>query len=133
MAHFNRIILVPAALLALSACATPTPGGPGRSQAASLPANEPSSVYGLYLAGQVALDASDNQRAADLFGRARAISVDGAFLKEKTFTAALLAGDLERAATAGGRPFPVIVGIAEALDGGSGRAVARGPGGAGDQ
>lgn len=104
MAHVNRIILVSAALLALSACATSTPGGPGRSQAASLPADEPSSVYGLYLAGQVAMDASDNQKAADLFGRARAISVDAAFLKEKAFTAALLAGDLERAAAAAPGP-----------------------------
>ena len=102
MAHFHRIILVPAALMALSACATPGPGGPG--QVASVAADEPSSVYGLYLAGQVALDASDNQRAADLFGRAEASGVDGAFLKEKVFTSALLAGDLERAAAAAPGP-----------------------------
>ena len=100
MAQFKRFILASAALLALSACATPGPGRPGRSEASSVPAEEPSSVYGLYLAGQVAMDGAQNQTAADLFGRAQTISVDGAFLKEKLFTSALLAGDLDRAAAA---------------------------------
>ena len=104
MAQFNRFILVPAALLALSACATPGPGTPGGREVASAPADEPSSVYGLYLAGQVALDAADNQRAAELFGRAQAISADGAFMKEKLFSSALLAGELDRAAAAAPGP-----------------------------
>ena len=105
MAQFHRFILVPAALLALSACATPTPGRPAGDQASNAPADDgPSSVYGLYLAGQVALDGADNRTAVDLFDRAIASSPNAAFLKEKVFIAALLDGDVSRAAASAPGP-----------------------------
>ena len=107
MAQFNRFALVPVALLALSACATQAPSGASdqaAQTAAAGPPDGPSSVYGLYLAGEVALDSADNKAAADLFDRAKDSSPDAAFLKEKVFTSALLGGDLPRAAAAAPGP-----------------------------
>ena len=56
------------------------------------------SVYGLYLAGHAAFDAGDNRAAAELFGRASDRNPDAAYLKERTFSAALMSGDVGRAA-----------------------------------
>ncbi len=98
MAMSFRSALIPLALLTLSACATTAPTiGPTAS--ATLPVDDHNtSLYGLYLAGQTALDGGDSQGAADFFARARAASPDGGFLKDRVFTAALLAGDIPRAA-----------------------------------
>ena len=90
-----RFALAPLALLALSACATSAPATGPRALASE---DGPSSIYGLYLAGQTALISGDSQMAADYFARARASSPDAAFLKERVFTAALLSGDIPRAA-----------------------------------
>ena len=90
-----RFALAPLALLALSACATSAPTTGATALASE---DGPSSIYGLYLAGQTALISGDSQAAADYFTRARAASPDAGFLKERVFTAALLSGDIPRAA-----------------------------------
>ena len=90
-----RLAIAPLALLALSACAT---SAPTRGPAALASADGPSSIYGLYLAGQTALISGDSQAAADYFTRTRAASPDAGFLKERVFTAALLSGDIPLAA-----------------------------------
>ena len=99
MANPLRLALIPASLLALSACATAgPPAGPGAQAHAALGAPESSSVYGYYLAGQVAAGSGDSQAAADFLDRARAADPTAVFVKEQLFTTTLLAGDVPRAA-----------------------------------
>lgn len=57
-----------------------------------------STPYGLFLAGQAAMKAGDSRQASALFDRADQIGGDDA-VKERAFTAALLAGEVRRAAT----------------------------------
>ena len=98
MVRASHLILAVAALAALSACATPE--APVRPVAASGGGGAPdASVYGLYLAGQAALDSGDTRGATDLFGRAAAKLPDAGYLKDRVFTAALMAGDIPRAAS----------------------------------
>ena len=83
--------------LALCACATaPQLRGPlmGRAEA---PADD-SSVYGLYLAGEAALDDGAPAAVAGFFGEASRRAPETAELKQHAFAAALLAGDVDRAA-----------------------------------
>ena len=97
MVRASHLALAATALLALSACATTETTSP--PPAASVDAVSPdASVYGLYLAGQAALDAGDIHSAADLFGRASAKTPDATYLKDRVFTSALMAGDVTRAA-----------------------------------
>jgi len=56
------------------------------------------SVYGLYLAGEAALDDGASQDAAFYLSRASAKSPDAEFIKERAFAAALVAGEVDRAA-----------------------------------
>jgi len=105
MSSARRSILLPAALAcaaALSACAT-GPAGPAAERAAARsapPVLRPgTSPYGLFLAGQAALDAGRAREAAALFARARAGAPDNGVLRARAFTAALSAGELDRAAT----------------------------------
>jgi tetratricopeptide (TPR) repeat protein len=95
-----RLALASAALLALGACATTTPGqAPGPVAAAPLAADDDkASVYGLYLAGQTALFSGDNQTAEQFFDKASGADPKAEFVRERAFFAALLAGDVTRAA-----------------------------------
>ena len=87
------LLLAPALL---SACA----GGPAlRGPATSEAAVDGSSTYGLYLAGQAALDDGKPGRAADYLAEASARTPDSDLLRERAFAAALLAGDVDKAAT----------------------------------
>jgi tetratricopeptide (TPR) repeat protein len=98
-----RLALASTALLALAACATAPEPAPGAKTAAapSAPAaadDGKASVYGLFLAGETALDSGDSQSAALFFDRAKDANPQAGFLKERAFTAALMAGDVQRSA-----------------------------------
>jgi tetratricopeptide (TPR) repeat protein len=87
----------------LAACTTEQPQAPVlRPIASGPPAIDPrladTSVYGLYLAGEAALDDGANREAAIYLSQASARRPDAAFLKERAFAAALVSGDVERAA-----------------------------------
>jgi tetratricopeptide (TPR) repeat protein len=92
------IVLASTALLALAACATEPQAIAGPAAAATSAGADKASVYGLYLAGQAALDTGDSQTAAQFFNRAKEASPQAGFLKERAFTSALLAGDITGAA-----------------------------------
>ena len=70
MVRAPQLILAAAALAALSACATPEASGPGLAAADPGAPTENASIYGLYLAGQAALDSGDTRSASELFGKA---------------------------------------------------------------
>jgi len=92
------IVLAP--LLAVAACAT-APAAPGVAVASSAARpTEDASSYGLFLAGQAAINRGHGEVAADYFGRATAGqgADDTGFLESRAFTAALLAGDVAKAA-----------------------------------
>lgn len=61
-------------------------------------AQGPRSSYGLFLAGQAAIGQGSSRDAAAYFGRASAQTPDVDDLRTRAFSAALLAGDLPRAA-----------------------------------
>ncbi len=95
--------------LALGACATaPQLRGPVTGMAE--PPADDSSVYGLYLAGEAALDDGAPAAAAGFFGEASRRAPETAELKQHAFAAALLAGDVERAAALA--PPPAAAGAA---------------------
>ena len=103
MANPFRLALIPASLLALSACATAAPpAGPGAQAHAAPGASESSTVYGYYLAGQVAAVSGDSQAAADFLDKARAADPTAVFVKAQLFTTTLLAGDQLDHPVAGG-------------------------------
>ena len=87
---FKPLALI-APLLLLSACATSgadlarfeDPGG---------------SAYGLFLAGQGALNDGRSAQAMDYFNQAQARGEPEGLMAERTFIAAILAGDITRAA-----------------------------------
>lgn len=131
----TRLALVSAlaASAVLAGCAT----APLARRAADAPtaaaAVEPdASPYGLFLAGQAAVEHGDPGSGAMFFGRAAAeTDSDSGLLSERAFTAALLAGDLDRAArlapragTGDGplRHWGVLVRAVDALSRGDGRA-----------
>ena len=99
-----RAVLLLAALAAaatLQACATAEPMTGARDTARSEQlsrgrANR--SPYGLFLAGEAALNAGKAREAAALFARARAGSPDNEVLRSRAFTAALTSGEIKRAA-----------------------------------
>lgn len=64
-------------------------------------ASEPAilSPYGHFLAGEAALNEGRSAEAARFFDQARAASGEESLVAEKAFTAALLAGDIDKAAT----------------------------------
>jgi tetratricopeptide (TPR) repeat protein len=97
MRNALRAALIPAALAALSACAT----APPKASSPPVAARDDSSggsIYGLYLAGHGALDAGDSRAAADFFAKAGQQDPAAGFVKEQVFIAALLSGDIPRAA-----------------------------------
>ena len=101
-----RSALPPAALafslMALAACAD-RPSGPAAALLREAPAlrTEPTSdasPLGLYLAAETALDAGESESAARLFARASAAAPENASVRERAFTANLLAGRVSEAA-----------------------------------
>ena len=96
-------LLAALALLAtLAACVSPSGGGqPTTSQEAGPPApfiDAQASPLGLYLAGQAALGEGKGDVAASYFAQAAHDDSDAAFLKDSAFQAALISGDVRRAA-----------------------------------
>jgi Flp pilus assembly protein TadD len=96
----SLLALIP--LAGLVACAdvpdqtasTPTPA----SVAAIPDAKDTGSLYGLFLAGRKALNDGHGQVAANYFAKAAESDPSAGFLRERAFTAALIAGDIHRAA-----------------------------------
>ena len=129
-------------LMALCACASGGPsGGPAAPTPVARRATDDTSPYGLFLEGQAAAHQGQSDAASDYFGRAVAANAegDGRFLSLHAFTAALLAGDVGRAADLAPtgpdadppmRRFGVLVRGVEALaqgDGKRARALFAGP------
>jgi Flp pilus assembly protein TadD len=88
-------------ILALGACAT-TPRAPmGDQQAAAAPplVRDDVSTYGLFLAASKAYSNGDMRDAADLFAAAARREDGQPVLLERAFKAALIAGDVHKAAT----------------------------------
>jgi tetratricopeptide (TPR) repeat protein len=84
-------------IVLLAACAAgPSPAKPKPESLASDIGER--SAYGLFLAGEAALNDGRNQEAETYFAKARAKSGEESLLSERSFTAALLAGDIDRAA-----------------------------------
>jgi tetratricopeptide (TPR) repeat protein len=89
-----RLLASAAPLLLLAACATARP-------AAVSDASQPAIVspYGKFLAGEAALNEGRSAEAAQFFEQAKATGADsGGLVSERAFTAALLAGDIDKAA-----------------------------------
>lgn len=95
------------AVLAALALASPALADPGDDEdirrggfAVSYPTDhEGRSAYGLYLAGQMAAGQGDIATAADYFAASRSVAPDQPILNGAAFWTALLAGDLDVAAT----------------------------------
>jgi len=98
-----KLLLALISASALTACAATTPGPDGpalRGQVSSDTGWGGSrSAYGQFLAGQAALQNGANTQAAGYFNEARTLDEDPGVLGDRAFTAALLAGDVQRAAT----------------------------------
>ncbi|OYX34318.1 MAG: hypothetical protein B7Y99_05585 [Caulobacterales bacterium 32-69-10] len=104
-----RPLVAACAAAALAACATTSPAdkaGLRPRQAAVTPAVQaevaqaeaaPTSLYGLFLAGEAALDRGSSGDAAFFLGRASEVDPDP-YLKERAFTAAVIAGEISKAA-----------------------------------
>jgi tetratricopeptide (TPR) repeat protein len=95
---FKVLAALAAPAILLSACATNAPMMAAR-QTTSSAAEAGRSPYGMFLAGQSALNAGDSEKAARYFDMAR-LSGDGdsSEVDERAFSAALLAGDISKAA-----------------------------------
>ena len=91
-----------APLVLLAACATT--GAPASStglrpsQDVAFESGPPVSPYGLYLAGQAAMNDDDAGEASRYFARAEQSGLDGAYFREQAFIAAVMSGDMARAA-----------------------------------
>ena len=83
--------------LSLAACATgPAPSPPLRASAQAT-ARDESSPYGLFLAGEAALDSDHDRAAADYFAHAREAD-ENALVRQKAFLAAAASGEVDQAA-----------------------------------
>jgi tetratricopeptide (TPR) repeat protein len=81
-------------LLLLAACAAP--GGPVAAAGPDPTAGR--SAYGLFLAGEGAMNDGRSREAGEFFGKVRSGGEDQGLVAERAFTAALLAGDVDKAA-----------------------------------
>lgn len=125
------LIAVAPLVLLLAACAS----GPEQQQAGDLDFGGgpmASSGYGLFLAGQAALNDGRSSEAADYFEQAAATGdLDAGVVSERAFVAALLAGDIAKAtqlaptgedASEGGRRLGQLTRAVEAMAQGQGKA-----------
>jgi tetratricopeptide (TPR) repeat protein len=101
----SRLLFAMGPLMALCACATPGPGPvvvgtspPRATESADVSAGD--SAYGLFLAGEAAVNKGQGATAAAYFDRAAGLDPGepAAFLDTHAFSALLLAGDITRAA-----------------------------------
>jgi Flp pilus assembly protein TadD len=90
----RQLLITVAPLILLAACASAGPGGnaPKAGAAADL------SPYGKFLAGEAALNDGKSSEAAAFFDQARIQTGGDPLVAERAFTAALLAGDIPKAA-----------------------------------
>jgi tetratricopeptide (TPR) repeat protein len=85
----------------LTACATTTPPSETASSSelpVAIETPNDASPYGLFLAGRAAINRGDANRAAGYFSRASDEDGEALFLRQRAFTAALVSGDVTRAA-----------------------------------
>ncbi|MBS0332067.1 MAG: tetratricopeptide repeat protein [Proteobacteria bacterium] len=87
-----------APMILLAACATPPGGGGGPNASASAGLAADSSPYGMFLAGEQALNKGRSGEAARFFDQAR-LETGDTMIAERAFTSALLAGDIAKAAS----------------------------------
>ncbi|RAK52306.1 tetratricopeptide repeat protein [Phenylobacterium deserti] len=92
----RSLLLFAAPLVLLTACAS---AGPSLETERAEVQDSGYSPYGLYLAGEAALNDGQNREAARLFDMARGDPAASQLLSERAFQAALLAGDVQKAAT----------------------------------
>ncbi len=102
--HAAPLVLALAVVLPLAGCATPGAGGGGPSAPEVTPAlratteDSDASTYGLFLAGETALDMGSGSEAAGYLAQASRSDPQNAALRERAFTANLLAGRIDEAA-----------------------------------
>jgi len=101
MPSVSAVALAAAMLAAttLAGCMTTSQTADLRPSETVADADDDATLYGLFLAGRTAMDLGHGQEAADYLARASNAQPDETFLKESAFTAALVAGDVHRAAT----------------------------------
>jgi Flp pilus assembly protein TadD len=88
------LLTAAAPMVLLAACASaPGGAGPGPSSAAAAK----TSPYGMFLAGESALNSGRSIEAAKFFDQARSQTADP-MIAERAFTSALLSGDIQKAA-----------------------------------
>jgi tetratricopeptide (TPR) repeat protein len=97
--YLRSASLVALAALSLAGCMTTAPTAGLRPSAPVARADDDASLYGLFLAGRAAMDLGHGEEAANYLARASDARPDETFLKESAFTAALVAGDVHRAAS----------------------------------
>jgi tetratricopeptide (TPR) repeat protein len=90
-------LLASASLVLLAGCAT-TPG-PRASAELAPAARAADTAYGMFLAGNAALNEGDSEKAARFLDIARAQSGEEPAVAERAFVAALMAGEIDKAAT----------------------------------
>jgi tetratricopeptide (TPR) repeat protein len=88
----SSLLLAVAPLILLAGCETAAPKVMAGAEPAII------SPYGRFLAGEAALNQGHSADAAKYFDQARAATGGDALVSERAFTAALLAGDIDRAA-----------------------------------
>jgi hypothetical protein len=86
--------------LMMSGCAAVNTGALAAGPVAALEQDDETSSYGKFLAGQAAINDGETTAAEDFFGKAAGLESgeDQNLLATRTFTSALLAGDVARAA-----------------------------------
>jgi tetratricopeptide (TPR) repeat protein len=97
-----RSLAILLSLAALGACTTTAPPSVGlraSEPAETVGAGDNASTFGLYLAGQAALDQGQGGEAAGFFAQAARQDDDTGSIKLHAFVAALVAGDIPRAAS----------------------------------
>jgi len=125
----RRLLMLAAApLVLLTACAS---SGTGQGTPSAFSDIGGASPYGMYLAGEAALADGRSAEAARYFDQARAHPEAAALIAERAFSAALMSGDVQRAAslaptgeassTAGQRLGKLVVAV-DALASGKGKA-----------
>jgi tetratricopeptide (TPR) repeat protein len=93
------LVLMGGASVSLSACATSSAVQKTQSNWSKVPAlSNDASVYALFMAGQKAINSAQSAEAAKYFARAQALDTSNIMLAERTFTTALLSGDVSTAA-----------------------------------
>ncbi|HZZ69208.1 MAG TPA: tetratricopeptide repeat protein [Phenylobacterium sp.] len=120
--RLHLLLAAAAPLILLAACAEPGTSAPPAS--GELAAN--ASPYGMFLAGESALNNGKSRDAARFFDQAR-VETGDAMIGERAFTAALLAGEIQKASTlaptgddaseAGKRLGKLVVAVEDLADG----------------